>query len=264
VLDSHCHLDFPEFDADRAELLADAHALGIQGFLVPGVHERLWPAQDALLGRAGVHVATGLHPWFLHGDDPVDVALARLERRAREVRAVAIGECGLDGKRTGWELAAQGTWFEAQLELARALDLPVIVHQVGARAEFLRGLERVGPLPRAGVVHAFSGDAAWARALLARGFYLGFGPAVSAPKRQRLRAALLEVPAERVLLETDAPASSRRGTRSVPADLLSVCRAVAEVRSTPFEQMAEQSDANLARLLGFSNPLDLLLPRPTA
>jgi len=264
VLDSHCHLDFPEFDADREQLLIDAHGLGIQGCLVPGVDEKLWPAQDALLGRAGIHVATGLHPWFLRGDDPVDVALARLERRAREVRAVAIGECGLDAKRTGWEVAAQGRWFEAQLELARSLDLPVVVHQVGARAEFLRALQRVGPLPRAGVVHAFSGDTAWARALLARGFYLGFGAAVSMPKRQRLRAALLEVPADRVLLETDAPASSQPGTRSVPADLLSVCRAVASVRSTSPEQMAEQSDANLARLLGFSSPLDLLLPRATA
>jgi TatD DNase family protein len=249
VLDSHCHLDFPEFDADRAELVAEARRLGIDGYLVPGVHEGLWPAQDALAGIAGVYLAVGLHPWWLSGQDPVDVTLARLEQRARSRGAVAIGECGLDAKRPGLDLEAQSVWLEAQLALARALELPVILHQVGARTEFLRALERGGVLRRGGVVHAFSGDVAWARALLSRGFYLGFGAAVSAPKRERLREALLATPAERVLLETDAPATSRPGTRSVPSDLVSICCKVADIRSTSSEELAAQSDANLARLL---------------
>jgi TatD DNase family protein len=249
VLDSHCHLDFPEFDADRAELVAEARRLGIDGYLVPGVHEGLWPAQDALAGTVGILFAVGLHPWWLSTRDPVDVALARLEQRVRARGAIAIGECGLDAKRPGLDLEVQSAWLEAQLALARALELPVILHQVGARTEFLRALERGGPLRRGGVVHAFSGDVAWARALLDRGFYLGFGAAVSAPKRQRLREALLATPAERVLLETDAPASSQPGTRSVPADLVSICRQVAEIRGASSAELARQSDANLARLL---------------
>ena len=256
MFDSHCHLDFPEFDSDRAELLADARRQGIVGFVVPGVHAGLWSAQEALKSEPDVYLAAGLHPWWLPEAGAIDVTLAELEARARRIGAVAIGECGLDAKRSQTTLADQVPWFEGQLDLARTLQLPVILHQVGAREEFLRVLERVGRLPRAGVVHAFSGDADWARALLARGFFLGFGASLSAPNRHRLRQALLAVPEDRLLLETDAPAGSRPGQRSVPADLVSICREVAGVRALPAAQVAQQCDANLATLFGIARALE--------
>jgi TatD DNase family protein len=247
VLDSHCHLDFPEFDQSRAELLADARKLGIDGWLVPGVREELWPTQEALASEAGVMLAAGLHPWWLPEIGPVDAILAALAARSTSIGAVAIGECGLDAKRSNVPLADQITLFEGQLALARERCLPVIVHQVGARDAFLRTIERVGGLPCGGVVHAFSGDAAWAQALLSRGFHLGFGVSVSAPKRERLRQALLSVPTERLLLETDAPGGP--GAR-VPADLVAVCRDVATLRGTSAAGLAAQCDANLSSLLG--------------
>lgn len=246
MFDSHCHLDFPEFDADRPALLASARQLGIVGWLVPGVREDLWSAQEALGTEPGVELAAGLHPWWLPTGS-IDKALSALDARIARIGAVAVGECGLDAKRSSAPLAQQILLFEGQLALARERQLPVIVHQVGARDAFLRALERVGGLPHGGVVHAFSGDAGWAQALLRRGFHLGFGASVSATKRDRLRQALLSVPAERLLLETDAPAGP---ACRVPADLARVCRDVAQVRGTSAEQLAAECDANLSSLLG--------------
>lgn len=261
MLDSHCHLDFPEFDGDRAELVAAARARGIDGFLVPGVHRGLWDAQEALLGEEGIHLAVGLHPWWLNRAGSIDEVMALLAARAERLRAVAIGECGLDAKRAEVGLSEQLPWFEAQLELSRQCDLPVVLHQVGARAEFLRALERGGGLPRGGVVHGFSGDASWAKALVDRGFHLGFGARVLRPEAHRLREALLAVPADRILIETDAPASGRPGTRSVPADLGAICSGLATLRGVPPSELGAASDANLARMLGWAQlPAGASLP----
>lgn len=260
MLDSHCHLDFPEFDPDRARLMAEARAVGVVGWLVPGVHEGLWDAQDALVGEPGIRLAVGLHPWWVSPAGDVDAAIAALDLRIRQVGAVAVGECGLDAKRGEVAVAQQLPWFEAQLELARDRDLPAIVHQVGAREEFLRALVRAGPLPRGGVVHGFSGDAGWAQALVQRGWRLGFGTALLDPRRERLRDAFRSVPIEVVLLETDAPASRQRGQRSVPADIVATVAALAALRGVSTEALTRMGDANLATFLGLESPEDFLLP----
>lgn len=262
MLDSHCHLDFPEFDADRSALVADARARGIEGFLVPGVHEGLWAAQEALVGP-GIHLAVGLHPWWLPANQGVDAMLSRVADRARRLGAVAIGECGLDAHRQDVTLDAQLPWFEGQLELARVLELPLVLHQVGARAEFLSALGRAGSLPRGGVVHGFGGDGSWARALVARGFRLGFGPRVLAPRRERLREAFSTCPLSCILLETDAPASGPSGRRNVPADLADLCVELAALRRMSPGELARTSDDNLAELLGKSSAAELVAPRPS-
>lgn len=253
MLDSHCHLDFAEFDAARAELLAEARALGIEGWLVPGVHEGSWDAQEALVGEEGVRLAVGLHPWWVQEAGLLDAALARLEQRARRLHAVAWGECGLDAKRGQVDVAGQLPWFEAQLELARAAELPLVVHQVGAREEFLQALSRCGGLPRGGVIHGFSGDAAWAHALVQRGFHLGFGAAALDARRARLQEAWRAVPLSAILLETDAPAGPR-GQHSTPADLARIVRGLADLRGLAAEDLVRTGDENLARLLGLEGP----------
>lgn len=260
MLDSHCHLDFPEFDADRSRLLADARAVGVVGWLVPGVHEGLWDGQEALLRESGTRLAVGLHPWWVPAEGDVDAAIAALDLRVRRLGAVAVGECGLDAKRGEVAVARQLPWFEAQLELARDRELPVIVHQVGAREEFLRALLRAGRLPRGGVVHGFSGDAGWAQALVQRGWHLGFGPALLGPRRERLREAFRSVPIEAVLLETDAPASRQQGQRSVPADIVATAAALAVIRGVSTEDLTRMADANLAAFLGLGSPDAFVLP----
>jgi len=253
VLDSHCHLDFPEFDADRTEVILAARAVGVEGFLVPGVHPGLWAAQEALRSEPGVSLAVGLHPWWLAFDEPLEERMVQLASRVERLGAVAIGECGLDGKRAGVvPLDVQLLWFEAQLELGRQRDLPVVLHQVGAREEFLAALGRGGPLRRGGIVHGFGGDASWARALVARGFSLGFGARTLAPKAERTREAFLAVPLDRLLLETDAPAGGSGGIRGLPADLAPICHGLAGLRGLSAAELAAASDANLARLLGSS------------
>lgn len=264
MLDSHCHLDFPEFDANRPELLAEARSAGIDGFVVPGVHPGLWAAQEALAQEAGVFLAVGLHPWWLPKVDSLESTLAELETRARRLGAVFVGECGLDAKRSTLDLAGQTRWLEAELELARALDLPVILHQVGARRELLDVLVRVGTPRPGGVVHGFSGDSAWARALVARGFHLGFGAMALSPKRERLRTAWLSVPLDRVLIETDAPSAVAPARGSVPADLVPIARELARLRGMSEQALSAHSDANLARLLGLGGPEELLLVRQSS
>ncbi len=234
-IDSHCHLDFPELEPGRDRLVERCRAAGMTGLLIPGVAVNHFPRQQRVADRYGFHCAFGLHPWYAHQADDLQV----VERWLDQPACVAVGECGLDGLR-GPPLAEQLRWLEAQLELARQRSLPVILHVVKAHEPLLRALRRQ-PLPAGGVVHAFQGSAELARRYLDLGLYLGIGAAFTRPNARRWRAVLASLPGERLLLETDAPALPPSWQRQGPnrPDLLP---AVA---------------AELARLRG-ENPADLL------
>lgn len=246
--DSHCHLDFPEFDETRDADLARARELGVSGWIVPGVHAAAWERQDGLSSLPGVVCAAGVHPYWVSDREDCAQAMESLGHRLQTSRAVAVGECGLDAKRGGADLSVQVRWFEAQLDLARSAGLPVIVHQVGAREEFLAVLTRHGRLSAGGVVHGFSGDGSWAKALLDRGLHLGIGVQVARPGRERLRAAVADLPAERLLLETDGPDQGLDGERGRPSDLVRVCAEVAALRGRTPGEVAESSDQAVREL----------------
>jgi TatD DNase family protein len=215
--DSHCHLDFPAFDADRSEVWSRALQCGVQSVFVPGVRAQQWAALPELRRNlAGVTFGVGLHPYFLHEPSAhlLEESLDSLAQTATELGAVAIGECGLDARvpgRGGFTLEEQGVVLSRQLEVARELRLPVVLHVVDAHGRALELLQRFGPLAAGGAIHAYSGSAELVPRYAALGFSFGFGGALTRPRARRVRLALSEVPLDRLLLETDAPDQAPHG-----------------------------------------------------
>lgn len=191
-------------------------------------------------------VGVGQHPYWSEGVANTDALCDEIQQRCVEYGAVAIGECGLD-KGRGAPLSEQVTLFEAQLSLAGQMGLPIVIHQVGAQKELLECLERVGLPDAGGVVHGFSGDTSWGRALQQRGLLLGIGLAVTKTERRRLRAAVSDLPVDRMMLETDAPDQGPGGRSGLPVDLTLVRDAVAELKDLAPEIVAEVT-ARAARL----------------
>src|SRR3990167_1550905 len=217
LIDTHTHLDFPDFDADRAELLARCRALGVERLVVLGVHQGNWQRLWHLVqGDAGLYAAFGLHPVFL-------------------------------------DRHRQQTLFEAQLQLALEFELPVLLHVRRAHAVTIATLKRLKP-PRGGIIHAFSGSYEEAREYLKLGFKLGLGGAPTWPQARRLQQTLARLPLEAVVLETDAPdmaPAMHPHQRNSPEYLPEICAELARVMGVTAEQLAEASSRNAEELFGW-------------
>ncbi|MDW8479596.1 MAG: TatD family hydrolase [Xanthomonadales bacterium] len=257
LVDSHCHLDAPEFDADREAVLARARAAGVAAQIVPAVARAGWPKLAALAEDApDLHPAYGLHPCYLAEHRPEH--LDRLAEWLATHRAVAVGECGLDFFLPGLDRNAQEAILLGQLRLARELDLPVILHARRAVDAVIAAIRRVGGLR--GVVHSFSGSLEQARQLWRLGFLTGFGGPLTYPTARRVRALVAATPAEFLLLETDAPdqpPAARRGERNEPAALATILEEAARLRGETPEALAALTAANAGRLFGIAVPSPL-------
>ncbi len=250
LIDSHCHLDAAEFDADRDQVVARARQAGVAAQVVPAVTAASWPGlREVCRIQPGLHPAYGLHPMFLAEHAPEHLPLLR-EWIERE-RPCAIGECGLDFFVAGLDPERQRHFFDGQLELARDYRLPLIVHARRAVEEVIAAIRRVGGLR--GVVHSFSGSPEQARQLWQLGFLIGLGGPLTYPRANRLRRLAAEMPLEYLLLETDAPDqpdADIRGQRNEPARLPVVLRTVAALRGQPEADIARATTANARRLFG--------------
>ncbi|MBB6599006.1 TatD family hydrolase [Luteimonas sp. MC1825] len=248
LVDSHCHLDAVEFDADRADVVARARAAGVRMQVLPATHADAWPGlRDAAALDAGLYPAYGLHPTFLAHHRPGD--LGQLHAWLARERPVAVGECGLDYFVDGLDPAQQAHWFDGQLRLAREFDLPVIVHARRAVDAVIAAIRRIGGLR--GVVHSFSGSRQQAEVLWREGFLLGLGGPVTYERAQRLRRLAADMPIEHLLLETDAPHqpdAGLRGQRNEPARLAVVCATIAALRGVDASVVADATSANARRL----------------
>ncbi|RZA17827.1 MAG: TatD family deoxyribonuclease [Lysobacteraceae bacterium] len=253
LVDSHSHFDASEFDADRAAAHSRALAAGIESQLVPAVDAASWPKLKAVCAEfSGLHPAYGLHPMYLAAHRPGH--LRELRDWIERERPAAVGECGLDYFVEGLDPDAQQSYFDAQLELAREFDLPVIVHARRAVEAVIASIRRVGGLR--GVVHSFPGSAEQAAQLHKLGFLLGIGGPVTYERANRLRGIVATMPLEQLLLETDAPDqpdANHRGQRNEPAHLANVLAVVAQLRRMPPEDVAAATTANAERLLGFTH-----------
>jgi TatD DNase family protein len=252
LFDSHSHLDVPEFDADRAAVLARARAAGVVEQLVPAVDHDTWPGlREACAADPGLHAAYGLHPVYLERHRPAHLDALR-EWIERE-RPLAIGECGLDFFVEGQDPEAQRDYFRRQLELARDFDLPVVVHARRAVEEVYVTCKRIGGLR--GIVHSFGGSPEQARQLADLGFLLGIGGPVTYERARRLRKLVAEAPIEWLVLETDSPDqpdAGHRGERNEPARLREVLEVVAGLRGEDPDEVALATWRNARRLLGLS------------
>ena len=233
MLDAHCHLDDPRFDADRDAVIARAWAAGLTGIVVPGVTPDRWRhLPDLARQHPRIRIGFGLHPEALAQLRPakVQAGLADLPVWLRDHGAACVGETGLD-RRSAVPLPEQIRLTRAHLALAAELELPVVLHCVRAHAALLEVLEEHGPLR--GLLHAYSGSAELVPRYLELGLHLSFGGATTWPEARRPLRALREVPAERLLLETDAPdqaPASCRGGRNEPGFLPEIAARVAEAR----------------------------------
>jgi TatD DNase family protein len=250
LVDSHCHLDASEFDADRSDVIARARAAGVQVQVVPAVTAASWPKLRETCRMAdGLYPAYGLHPMFLdaHRPEHLDDLRGWIERE----RPCAVGECGLDFFVAGLDAELQQQYFMGQLRIAREFDLPVIVHARRAVDAVIAAIRQVGGLR--GVVHSFPGSPEQAAQLHKLGFLLGLGGPLTYDRAQRLQRLVATMPLEQLLLETDAPDqpdAGIRGERNEPARLPVVLETVARLRGQPAEDIAAQTTVNAKRLFG--------------
>lgn len=241
-LDAHCHLEDPRLDA--ADALARAREAGVTGAILAGFGPERWPAQAALARSSpGLWTCHGLHPWRLvQGGEPARLLdeLADFLDRA-DPAPVGLGELGLDRSPRmppdSWPVQVEV--FRAQLALARERDLPVVLHLVRADGAAWDLLRRDG-LPRAGgMIHGFSGSVEMARNWLALGLHLSFGRLLG-----RAGRAVVEVPGERLLVETDAPDGAPEGPSALPR----LARPLAALRGEEAGTLLARSEKNLRRL----------------
>jgi TatD DNase family protein len=252
LIDTHCHLDVEEFDADRDAVIARARAAGVHEMVVPAVDAAHWHGLLALCRRVdGLHPALGLHPVFLQHHRQEHLA-ALAEALASE-QPLAVGEIGLDFFIPDTDRDAQRALFRAQLEIAAQAGLPVLLHVRKAHDDVL-GLLRAHPV-RGGIVHAFNGSEQQAHRYLDLGFKLGFGGMLTYERSRKIRALAAGLPVEAIVLETDAPdmtVASHHGERNSPEYLPECLAALAEVRAQPPALLAEQTTANARDVLGLN------------
>lgn len=256
LIDTHCHLDAPEFDADRQQVLRTARAVGVWTLIVPGVLAAGWSGLLALCASdANLYPALGLHPLFV--DRHADADLAALEARLAVCRPLAIGEIGLDvavpQAAAFWH--RQEVLLARQLAMARAADLPVLLHVRKAHDRMLAILRR--ERVRGGIVHAFNGSQAQALAYRDLGFRLGFGGMLTFARSTRLRRLARDLPLDAIVLETDAPdltVASHRYARNSPEYLPEILAALAEARALEPIEVARATTRNACELFGLRPP----------
>ena len=253
LIDTHCHLDAAEFDADRDAVIEAARAAGVARIVVPAVETAGFGCVRALAAeRSGIGYALGIHPMYVERAADADLALLREAVMAAlaDPRFVGIGEIGLDHFVPDADRERQLVYFRAQLALAAEFDLPVILHIRRAQDPVLRELRR--HRPPGGIAHAFNGSAQQAAQFIELGLALGFGGAMTYEGSQRIRRLAAELPREAIVVETDSPdippAWLDRG-RNQPAELAAIVTVLAGLRGERVEAVVDWSGENALRVL---------------
>jgi TatD DNase family protein len=255
LFDSHCHIDDKAFAKDLDAVLERAGRAGVARMMCAGVTpETSRKAVSLAEKNSGIVAAVGIHPHDVRHSTEAD--LDHLVALSRTPQVVAWGEIGLDFNRMYSPRKAQERWFIRQLETAADLDLPVIFHERDSGGRFLDILSRHPSRHHRGVVHCFSGTAAELARYIDMGLYIGITGIVTMPDRGRdLRRMIPGIPADRLLIETDAPyltpvPENRRHRRNEPAFVRSVMLKLAEVRREDPQKLADQLWQNTCRLYG--------------
>jgi TatD DNase family protein len=255
LIDSHAHIDLPEFNKDRDQVMARAREQGVRAVINVGVDAESSRKSLVMAKKYDdVFVAVGCHPHEASRMKEGD--LESLAELSKDSRVVAIGEIGLDFYRNLSPRPSQLAAFQKQLDLAVELGLPVVVHCRQAHKEvydILSAWVKANPADnnRRGVIHCFSGNVDMARRYIELGFYISLAGSVTYPSAGELVEVAREVPLDRLLLETDCPflaPQAYRGKRNEPAYMVSTAEKVAEVRQAPMEVVAEAAVRNTIAL----------------
>lgn len=259
LIDTHCHLDASEYDADRDAVVERAHQVGV-AIIAPSVAAFNFQSTVECRRYPGVQIALGMHPMYGHVHQPEH--LATLEEMIVREKPIAIGEIGLDHfqsriDRPGVheeDLAQQEYFFVEQLKLARKYKLPVLLHIRRANDQVLKNLRRIN-VP-GGIAHAYNGSMQQAGEYIKLGFKLGFGGAFTYPRATNLRKLATELPLESIVLETDGPDIPPEWIakqRNEPAELPRIAQTLAALRGISVETVAEQTSANACQVLGIKS-----------
>ncbi len=249
LFDTHVHLDADELRGEVELHWSQAMAAGVTEALAVGVSPATWAANASLARLPGVRVALGIHPEVVpHLDDEtLDAALDALPAQLAAAGAAAVGECGLDGP--SGDLERQLRVLRRQLEIARALALPITMHVFRVQGLALSTLRAFGALPAGGVVHSFSGSAEVALDWVRLGFHVGFAAGITRQNARRPALAARAVPIDRLVIETDAPyqpagADRRDRDFGLPRDLPLIAAALAATRGIEPEALAVATTKN--------------------
>lgn len=257
-VDTHCHLDAPEFDADRDAVVERARAAQVPMLVLPAVEAAHFERVRSLAHCHGLAYALGIHPLYTDraADADLELLAQALQAHADDPRLVAVGEIGLDHFVPGLDRVRQQTFYLAQLKLARDAGLPVILHVRRSADALLAGLRRV-PVA-GGIAHAFNGSDQQAAEFVRRGFKLGFGGAVTHERALQIRRLAYTLPDNALVLETDAPdippqwlyrtadqrAQGLAHGRNEPAQLPRIAEVLAGLRGTTPQALAAMTSAN--------------------
>ncbi|HKZ31112.1 MAG TPA: TatD family hydrolase [Vicinamibacteria bacterium] len=251
MIDSHCHIDMPQFDADRDEVIARAREAGLVEMLVVGEVDEGEALRRSLRVAEvyGLPATAGVHPHQARLAD--EHTYDEIRGLARERRVVAIGEIGLDFHYDYSPRETQREVFRRQIRLARDVGLPIVVHTREADDETAAILEEEAARETGGVIHCFTGGLDLARRSLDLGLLISFSGILAFPRSEVIQQVAREVPEDRLLVETDAPFLApppHRGKRNEPAFVLEVARKLAALRGVSEQGLAEAAQRNYARL----------------
>ncbi len=260
LIDSHCHLDFPDFATELDAVVARARAAGIERTVTISTRVKRQPELLAIAERfPDVFCSVGTHPHYAH--EELDVTAADLAAATRHPKVVAIGEAGLDYHYDNSPREAQERGFRSHIAAARETGLPLVIHSREADDATARILEEEsgkGAFPA--VLHSFTGGRDLARRAVALGHFVSFTGILTFKNSAALRAIAAELPAGRILVETDAPylaPGKFRGKRNEPAFVVETANVLAETRGVSFDEIARQTTANFFRLFSkVSRPAD--------
>ena len=260
LVDSHCHLDFPDFSGELEAIVTRARGAGLARMVTISTRIRKHGDLIAITERfPDVYCSVGTHPHNAH--EELDITLADLVARTRHPKVVAIGEAGLDYHYDMSPRDAQEQGFRTHIAAARATGLPLVIHSREADDDMARILEEEtgkGAFPA--VLHCYTGGPELARRAIALGLSISFTGILTFKKSDELRAIAASLPADRVLVETDAPylaPGPHRGKRNEPAYVVETAKVLAAARGVSFEEIAHQTTDNFFRLFA-------KVPRPAA
>lgn len=253
IIDTHCHLDVADFDADRNEVLKHCRSRGINRIVVPAIEAKTWDkVLDLCSKEKGLYPAFGLHPVFINQHQADDIN--RLEKLVETILPVAIGEIGLDFYIKEHDKERQLDLFEAQLFIAKNYNLPVILHVRKAHDHVLQLLKKIKV--KGGFSHAFNGSQQQAEQYIDLGFKLGFGGTLTYANSTKIHQLAKSLPLDSIVLETDAPdmvVESHRGQRNSPEYIIECLTALAEIRNTDIATIAKQTTQNAHDVIDFYN-----------
>ncbi len=247
-IDTHCHLDAAEFEADRQLVAHAALRAGVERIVIPAVTRSRFDAVQSLASQiAGGAYTLGIHPLFTTDAQVDDLKALRLAVQANldDPRLVGIGEIGLDNFMAESDQERQQFFYAEQLKIARDFDLPVLCHVRRAQDQVLKGLRRFGI--KRGIAHAFNGSFQQAEAFLTQGLKLGFGGMLTFTRSQQIRRLAIQLPLTAIVLETDAPdlpPAWRYRERNAPTELPRIAQTLAELRGISCEELSLCTTAN--------------------